>query len=230
MSQPPPFLLPPEPPGSRIRALLGGAGRQRVAVALLALAALLVAGFVWVRATPRLTGPPASQGAAADPSPAAEDPSAQGGVASPGQALPRAAPDTSAGPGSAQLDVNAQSDPAGLDPQGTVHAIGTSGAPMGDFEVQGPVTCLRVDGNKAAIKYRFSQASGSAAPFQGGGVEVFVEDNGKPGHPGDANASTPPQIAGVFNANATQCDDPNTANYDTVTSGDYTVIDSVVGP
>jgi hypothetical protein len=139
---------------------------------------------------------------------------------------------TPAGPGFAQLDVNAQSDPAGLDPQGTVHATGTSGAPMGDFEVQGPVTCLRVDGNKAAIKYRFSQASGSAAPFQGGGVEVFVEDNGKPrqGQPVDANAFRPPQPAGVFDLTATQCDDPNTASYDTVTSGDYTVRDRVVEP
>ena len=137
---------------------------------------------------------------------------------------------TPAGPGFAQLDVKARSDPSGLNPQGTVHAKGTSGAPGGEFEVRGPVTCLRVDGNRAAIKYRFSQASGSAAPFKGGGVEVFVEDNGKPGHPGDANASGPPQTEGVFDANATQCDDPNTANYDTVTSGDYTVIDSVVGP
>ena len=39
---------------------------------------------------------------------------------------------------------------------------------MGEFEVQGPVTCLRVDGNKAAIKYRFKTATsvtptGSAA-------------------------------------------------------------------
>ncbi len=43
MSQPPPFVLPPDGPGSRVRALLADAGRQRVAVALLALAALLVA-------------------------------------------------------------------------------------------------------------------------------------------------------------------------------------------
>jgi competence protein ComEA len=78
MSQPPPFVLPPEGRGARVRAVLVGAGRQRVAVALLALAALLGAGVVWARATPRLAGVPAGQGA----------------VAPADQTLPRAAPDT----------------------------------------------------------------------------------------------------------------------------------------
>jgi hypothetical protein len=61
VSQPPPFVLPPEGRGSRVRAVLAGAGRQRVAVTLLALAALLGAGIVWSRATPRLTGAPPGQ-------------------------------------------------------------------------------------------------------------------------------------------------------------------------
>jgi competence protein ComEA len=74
MSQPPPFVLPPEGRGARVRAVLAGAGRQRVAVALLALAALLGAGVVWARATPRLAG--------------------QGPVAPADQTLPRAAPDS----------------------------------------------------------------------------------------------------------------------------------------
>lgn len=139
---------------------------------------------------------------------------------------------TPAGPGAARLDIAAHSGPTGLVPRGNVHAKGSTGAPMGEFEVQGPVTCLRVDGNRAAIKYRFKRATGSAAPFQGGGVEVFVEDNGEPraGQPVDANAFQPPQPAGVFEANATQCDDPNTATYDTVTSGNYTVRDRAVQP
>jgi competence protein ComEA len=94
MSQPPPFLLPPEGHGSRVRALLAGAGRQRVAVALLVLAALLVAGVVWVRATPRPLGPSAGQ-AAADG--LAEGAGGQGGVAPADQTLPRAAPDSAAG-------------------------------------------------------------------------------------------------------------------------------------
>jgi competence protein ComEA len=67
MSQPPPFVLPSDGPGSRIRALLAGAGRQRVAVTLLALAALLAAGVVWARATPHEPGPSGGQGAGASP-------------------------------------------------------------------------------------------------------------------------------------------------------------------
>jgi competence protein ComEA len=81
MSQPPPFVLPPEGRGSRVRAVLAGAGRQRVAVTLLALAALVGAGIVWVRATPRVAGDPVGQEAPAD------------------QTLPRAAPDTPSAPG-----------------------------------------------------------------------------------------------------------------------------------
>ena len=84
MSQPPPFVLPPDGPRARVRAVLAGAGRQRVAVALLVLLALVGAGVVWARATPRPAGPPGSQDAAAPAD----------------QTLPRAAPDTSAGAGS----------------------------------------------------------------------------------------------------------------------------------
>ena len=139
---------------------------------------------------------------------------------------------TPAGPGFARLNVAAHSGPSGADPHGNVLSKGTLGVPGGEFEVQGPVTCLRVDGNRAAIKYRFNRATGSAAPFQGGGVEVFVEDNGEPrgGQPVDANAFRPPQPAGAFDTNATQCDDPNTATYDVVTSGNYTVRDRAVRP
>jgi competence protein ComEA len=85
MQPPPPFVLPPDRPGARVRAVLGGAGRQRVAVALLALAALVGAGIVWVRATPRPDGAPVGRDAAAPAD----------------QTLPRAEPDTSqaTGPG-----------------------------------------------------------------------------------------------------------------------------------
>jgi competence protein ComEA len=100
MPAPPPFLLPPRR-WSRVSALLAGAGRQRVAVALLALAAVLVAGFVWTRATPGLVGPgegSATAAGPADPDAGAGEPSAGQGVsAGLGQALPRAAPDTSVG-------------------------------------------------------------------------------------------------------------------------------------
>jgi hypothetical protein len=134
---------------------------------------------------------------------------------------------TPLGPGFARLNVAAHSDGSGLNPSGHVEADGTTGVSMGQFHVGGPVTCLRVDGKKAAIKYRFDQATGSAAPFKGGGVEVFIEDNGQPrnGHSVDANANNPPQPAGVFQTTESQCDDPNAASYSTVISGNYTVRD-----
>ena len=100
MSQPPPFLVP-ESRWSRAGAMLAGAGRQRVAVALLALAALLAAGFVWARATPRLLGPADPAGRAAgtaapgDPSTGQGAAAGSAGAAGSGQTLPRAAPDTS---------------------------------------------------------------------------------------------------------------------------------------
>lgn len=129
------------------------------------------------------------------------------------------------------LTISARSGLNGVHPGGTVQARGTTGGPMGEFAVSGPVTCLRVQGNQAAIKYRFTSATGSAAQFQGGGVEVFVEDNGPPrnGQPVDRNAFQPPQPKGAFDATATQCDPPSTGNYDTVTSGDYVVRAGHVG-
>jgi competence protein ComEA len=109
MSQPPPFVLPPDGPVSRVRALLAGAGRQRVAVALLALAALVAAGVVWVRATPHLAGPATGRDAAT----------------SAAQTLPRAAP---AGSGEAGSDGTgagtAGSGAAGDDGRVAVHVAG----------------------------------------------------------------------------------------------------------
>lgn len=134
---------------------------------------------------------------------------------------------TAAGPGFVRLSVSAHSSPSGLNPSGHVRAHGTTGGPMGAFKVSGPVTCLRVEGNKAAIKYRFNQATGSAAPFKGGGVEIFIEDNGQPRHgqPVDMVADQTPETAAMFDPSASQCDDPSLANYEKVTSGNYTVRD-----
>jgi competence protein ComEA len=124
MSQPPPFVLPPEGSSPRVRALLAGAGRQRVAVALLVLAALLVAGVVWVRATPRLLGQP-------------EGPGGQG-AGSADQTLPPAAPDSAAGLGTAgRVAVHVAGRvrhpglvhlPAGSRVQDAVHAAGGAAA------------------------------------------------------------------------------------------------------
>jgi hypothetical protein len=132
------------------------------------------------------------------------------------------------GPGSARVTADASSGPAGERPRGVVEATG-DGDGMGAtaFFVRGEVTCLRVSGNRVAIKYRFERAEGSAEAFKDGGVQLFFEDNGRPDgdEPVDATANDPPQLAGAFDANASSCDDPNTRTYDEVTSGDYTVRD-----
>ncbi len=139
--------------------------------------------------------------------------------------LARSAYPTPAGPGYSVLSIAARSGLSGQNPDGYVTVKGDTGLPMGAFTAGGAVTCLRVSGNKAAIKYRFARATGAAAAFRGGGVEVFVQDNGEPhgGQPADASASNPPQPAGAFDATASQCDDPNIADYNRVRSGDYTV-------
>jgi competence protein ComEA len=49
----PPFVLPPERWPDRLRGLLAGLGLQGRALALVALAALALAGVVWLRAAPR---------------------------------------------------------------------------------------------------------------------------------------------------------------------------------
>jgi hypothetical protein len=127
------------------------------------------------------------------------------------------------------LMVSAHRDPAGGDPTGHVRAKGDidGPGPMEPFAFEGEVTCVRVEGNRAAIKYRFKHAEGSGEPFEGGGVQVFVEDNGPPnqGQP-DANTFDAPQLAGAFDTNATDCSDPQQRqDYDPVESGNYTVHD-----
>jgi competence protein ComEA len=135
-------------PWSRVGALLAGAGRQRVAVALLALAALLAAGFVWVRATPHPGGGvDAEASALTDPATGqSADAGAGAGAgqqgADPGQTLPRAAPDTSAGSGASdRLAVHVAGHvrhpglvrlPAGSRVQDAIRAAGgaTSGADL----------------------------------------------------------------------------------------------------
>lgn len=129
---------------------------------------------------------------------------------------------TSLSPDSDRLTVSAATGPGGQHPRGTVQA---DAGPTAPFHVAGPVTCLKISGHRASIKYRFTTAQGSAAAFKGGGVEVFIEDNGWPrnGQPVDRNAFNPPQPAGIFNTTARQCDDPNLGAYQSVRSGDYTV-------
>jgi hypothetical protein len=88
---------------------------------------------------------------------------------------------------------------------------------------------MRVEGNRASIKYRFRRASGPGAPPQGGGVQVYIEDNGKPqsGNPVDRVATEPPEPPDVFDAAAGVCTDP-TLNpaWTPLESGDFDVYDA----
>ncbi|MBA0124307.1 hypothetical protein H0B56_01990 [Haloechinothrix sp. YIM 98757] len=125
----------------------------------------------------------------------------------------------------------AHSDPSGAAPGGYFRSeTDVDGDdPIEPFTVQGEVTCLRVDGDRASFKYRFDRTAGSAEPFDGGGIQIFVEDNGKPrgGEPVDAMTFDPPQPAGVYDLRATQCDDPNTrVTYERIDSGNITVRDA----
>jgi len=134
---------------------------------------------------------------------------------------------TPAGPGSARVTAQVSSGPGGEHPTGFVEATGNAGTDATSFFVRGEVTCLKVSGRRAAIKYRFRRAEGTAAPFKGGGVQIFIEDNGEPhdDQSVDATANDPPQTAELFDTNAAQCDDPDARTYDQVTSGDYSVSD-----
>jgi hypothetical protein len=133
--------------------------------------------------------------------------------------------------GEASFALSATSDPFGTRPGGYV---ASKGDPDGigllePFTAKGEVTCLRVAGNRASIKWRLEQATGSAARFKGGGVQSFLEDNGEPrsGQPVDRAATDPPQPAEAFEPTADQCDDPNSRpNYDRLERGDVTVHDA----
>ena len=137
--------------------------------------------------------------------------------------------------GEASFALWATSDPSSARPAGYVTSRGDPDGPgpMQPFTARGPVTCLRVDGNRATIKWRIEHGTGSAEPFEGGGVQSFVEDNGqrRRGNPPDRAALDPPQPAGVFDLNARLCEDPDTrATYDPLERGDVTVHDAVVSP
>jgi hypothetical protein len=104
-----------------------------------------------------------------------------------------------------------------------------SGVYVDAFEVEGPITCMRVEGNRASVKYRFKKSSGPGAPPQNGGVQVYIEDNGKAtgGQPVDRVATEPPQPPGAFDAAASVCTDPRlNPAWTPLESGDFSVFDA----
>lgn len=104
-----------------------------------------------------------------------------------------------------------------------------SGSYVDAFEVEGPITCIRVEGNLASVKYRFRKASGPGAPPQDGGVQVYIEDNGtaRGGRSVDRTASEPPQPPGAFDAAAGVCTDPRlNPAWTPLESGDFSLYDA----
>jgi hypothetical protein len=122
---------------------------------------------------------------------------------------------------SAAVSFSAHSDAGGGHPGGYFRARGTLGIP---FAFAGPVTCLRVPGNHATLKYRFDSASPAA--LQGGGIEVFLEDNGAPasGTP-DRTFFGPPEPKLLFDASGPGNCDPPLPTLFTVQSGGFTIHD-----
>ena len=103
------------------------------------------------------------------------------------------------------------------------NAVGPGELPNGAFQVEGPVSCIKVVGNRATVKYRFAQTSGPGAPPVGWGVQVFVEDSGDESVP-DGNATDAPLPPELFDPQADQCELPR-GPYNPVDSGDYVVRD-----
>ena len=133
--------------------------------------------------------------------------------------------------GEARFSLSASSDPFGLDPRGYVTSSGDPDGvgPLEPFTARGEVTCLDVEGNRATIKWRIEEGTGSAEPFEGGGVESWVEDNGPPraGEPADRAAVSPPQPALLFDPTADVCEQPEAQPlYDRLDQGNVVVHDA----
>jgi hypothetical protein len=79
----------------------------------------------------------------------------------------------------------AHGGPSPLEPvTGHFHAKGAT--PLGEFNIDGPVTCLTVFGNEAALFYPVRNPEPPAEPD---GVFIFLRDNGNP-----ASGDPPDQI------------------------------------
>jgi hypothetical protein len=102
--------------------------------------------------------------------------------------------------------------------------------PLPPFKFEGPVTCLTVDRSRASFFYEFKHAE--PVVFEGGGIQVYVEDNGPPwnGQGIDATAFDPP-IPGPGPGmppleGPTVCPPPRPGGYDRQESGNLVVHDA----
>jgi hypothetical protein len=128
-----------------------------------------------------------------------------------------------------EIGLSAHSGPSGEDPRGYVSARSRpqGGFPL-PFRFGGEVTCLRVEGNQATIKYRFDHADNPL--LVGGGIEIRAEDNGNPGDgpPVDRGAAGLPMTKDLFEATLPGvCGDPRLGLYNDVNSGNVVVHDEV---
>jgi hypothetical protein len=102
--------------------------------------------------------------------------------------------------------------------------------PLPPFMLNGPVTCLTVIGNRASFFYEFKHAEPSF--LEGGGIQVYVEDNGRPGNgqvldgtafdspiPGPGPGLPPLE-------GPTVCPPPRLTGYDQMESGNLIVHDA----
>ena len=83
------------------------------------------------------------------------------------------------------IHVDAQSGPTGLDPSGTFWVIADT-ADLGRVMLSGPVTCLTVEGNRAAARGTVTASTAPATPV-GTVFQIQMTDNGSPGAHADTN-------------------------------------------
>jgi competence protein ComEA len=186
-SSPPPFVLPPDGWRGRLERLLGGAGRQRVAIAVIALLALAAGGLLRLHAAPRAIDPPTPPAVA--------------------QALPRVsggdrdgAPASRVGSaptgGEIAVDVVGRVRRPGLVrlPAGSrvVDAIQATGGTAPGAELEAVNLARRiVDGEQIRVPRHGEPV---AAPAGSGGTGGVAAQPGTPGAPLDLNSASAEQL------------------------------------
>ena len=197
-SSPPPFILQPEGWRGRLERLLGDVGRQRLAIAIIALVALAAGALVRLNAVPHPTDPPATS----SPSGGGVQslPRVSGGGAAPGGA---AAPGgTAAGSGEIAVDVVGRVRHPGLVrlPAGSrvVDAIEQAGGTVAGAELEAVNLARKVvDGEQIRVPRHGEPVAAPAGPAgtagpAGGGAQPGAPV--QPGVPLDLNTATVEQL------------------------------------